>query len=293
MTLIDHVIPFQFGNNSVRGNIVRLQTVVSEIVKRHKYPKNVESLFADTLTITACLGSRMKHNGVFTIQAKGTGDVHTLFSDITSDGFLRGYVGLNAGFKSADSNLNSLMGSGHISFTLDQGKYTKRYQGIVSLEEPNMSKTTELYFNNSEQLETKFLTFNFYDIDISNRKNLFSAGLIMLQKLPVKSSFDEESNEEVWQNSLNFLSTLGKEEFLSTNLTSEEILYRLFNELEITVYNEIIIQDQCRCSDKKIKFAIKNLSKKELKEIADENGNVKVVCEFCKTERIFPSKTCN
>ena len=293
MTLIDHVIPFQLGNNIVRGNIVRLQTVVSEIVKRHKYPKNVESLFADTLTITACLGSRMKHNGVFTIQAKGTGDVHTLFSDITSDGFLRGYVGLNADFKSADSNLNSLMGSGHISFTLDQGKYTKRYQGIVSLEEPNMSKTTELYFNNSEQLETKFLTFNFYDIDISNRKNLFSAGLIMLQKLPVKSSFDEESNEEVWQNSLNFLSTLGKEEFLSTNLTSEEILYRLFNELEITVYNEIIIKDQCRCSDEKIKFAIKNLSKKELKEIADENGNVKVVCEFCKTERIFPSKTCN
>ena len=293
MTLNNHVIPFQLGNNSVRGNIVRLQTVVSEIVKRHQYPTNVESLFADTLTITACLGSRMKHDGVFTIQAKGTGDVHTLFSDITSNGFLRGYVGLNSGFKSVESNLNSLMGSGHISFTLDQGKYTKRYQGIVSIEEPNMSKTTELYFNNSEQLETKFLAFNYYDINIINRKNLFSAGLIMLQKLPVKSSFDEESNEEIWQNSLNFLSTLGKEEFLSTNLTSKEILYRLFNELEITVYNEIIIRDQCRCSDEKIKFAIKKLSKKELKEIADENGNVKIVCEFCKTERIFPNKSCN
>ena len=84
----------------------------------------------------------------------------------------------------------------------------------------------------------------------------------MLQKLPVKNSFYEESCEEVWQNSLNFLSSLGIEEFLSTNLTSEEILYRLFNELEITVYNEIIIKDKCRCSDEKIKFAIKNLSKK-------------------------------
>ena len=293
MSLNNHVIPFQLGNNSIRGNIVRLQTVVSEIVKRHQYPANVESLFADTLTITACLGSRMKHDGIFTIQAKGTGDVHTLFSDITSEGFLRGYVGLNTGFKSIESNLNSLMGSGHISFTLDQGKYTKRYQGIVSLEEPNMSKTTELYFNNSEQLETKFLTFNYYDINISDRKNLCSAGLIMLQKLPVKNSFDEESNEEIWQNSLNFLSTLGKEEFLSTNLTSEEILYRLFNEIEITVYNEIIILDQCRCSDEKIKLAIKNLSKKELREIADANGNVKVICEFCKTERIFPSKSCS
>ena len=28
-----------------------------------------------------------------------------------------------------------------------------------------MSKTTELYFNNSEQLETKFLTFNYFDIE--------------------------------------------------------------------------------------------------------------------------------
>ena len=289
MTLNNHIIPFQLSNNSVRGNIVRLQTVVYEIVKRHKYPANIESLFADTLSITACLGSRMKHEGVFTIQAKGSGDVSTLFSDITSDGFLRGYVNLISDFSNIESNLKSLMGLGHVSFTLDQGKHTKRYQGIVSLEKPSMSEITELYFNNSEQLETKFLTFNYFDIEKNNRKNLFSAGLIMLQKMPVKNSFDEESNEEIWQNSLNFLSTLGKEEFLSTNLTSEEILYRLFNELEVTVYDKIIIKDQCRCSDEKIKFAIENLSKKELREIADENGNVKVVCEFCKKERIFAS----
>ena len=289
MTLNNHIIPFQLSNNSVRGNIVRLQTVVYEIVKRHQYPANIESLFADTLSITACLGSRMKHEGVFTIQAKGSGDVSTLFSDITSDGFLRGYVNLISDFSNIESNLKSLMGSGHVSFTLDQGKHTKRYQGIVSLEEPSMSEITELYFNNSEQLETKFLTFNYFDIEKNNRKNLFSAGLIMLQKMPVKNSFDEENNEEIWQNSLNFLSTLGKEEFLSTNLTTEEILYRLFNELEVTVYDEIIIKDQCRCSEEKIKFAIENLSKKELREIADENGNVKVVCEFCKKERIFAS----
>ena len=289
MTLNNHVIPFQLSNNTIRGNIVRLQTVVSEIVKRHEYPANIESLFADTLSITACLGSRMKHEGVFTIQAKGSGDVSTLFSDITSDGFLRGYISLISGFSNIESNLKSLMGSGHVSFTLDQGKHTKRYQGIVSLEEPSISKITELYFNNSEQLETKFQTFNYFDIEKNNRKNLFSAGLIMLQKMPIENSFDEESNQEIWRNSLNFLSTIGKEEFLSTNLTSEEILYRLFNELEVTVFDKIIIQDQCRCSDEKIKFAIENLSKKELRDISDENGNVKVVCEFCKKERIFAS----
>ena len=289
MTFTNHIIPFQLGKNQVRGSIVRLETTVSEIIKRHNYPSNIESLLADTLTITACLGSRMKHEGIFTIQAKGSSEVHTLFSDITNDGYLRGYVGLEDGFSKKDLNLNALMGSGHISFTLDQGKYSKRYQGIVALEEKSISKSAELYFNNSEQLETRFSNFNYYSIHKKNREKLMSSGLIMLQKMPIKDDIETEENEQIWENSLNFLSTLQKEEFLSVNLSSQDILFRLFNEVDVTTYDEIIIKDQCRCSQAKVEFAIKNLSKKELIDISDENGNIKVVCEFCKTERIFSS----
>jgi len=32
---------------------------------------------------------------------------------------------------------------------------------------------------------------------------------------------------------------------------------------------------------------LKKLDKKELSEIEDENGDIKVVCEFCKKERFF------
>ena len=289
MTFTNHIIPFQLGKNQVRGSIVRLETTVSEIIKRHNYPSNIESLLADTLTITACLGSRMKHEGIFTIQAKGSSEVHTLFSDITNNGYLRGYVGLEDGFSKKDLNLNALMGSGHISFTLDQGKYSKRYQGIVALEEKSISKSAELYFNNSEQLETRFSNFNYYSIHKKNREKLMSSGLIMLQKMPIKDDIETEENEQIWENSLNFLSTLQKEEFLSVNLSSQDILFRLFNEVDVTTYDEIIIKDQCRCSQAKVEFAIKNLSKKELIDISDEKGNIKVVCEFCKTERIFSS----
>ena len=289
MTFTNHIIPFQLGKNQVRGSIVRLETTVSEIIKRHNYPSNIESLLADTLTITACLGSRMKHEGIFTIQAKGSSEVHTLFSDITNNGSLRGYVGLKDGLSKKDLNLNALMGSGHISFTLDQGKYSKRYQGIVALEEKSISKSAELYFNNSEQLETRFSNFNYYSIHKKNREKLMSSGLIMLQKMPIKDDIETEENEQIWENSLNFLSTLQKEEFLSVNLSSQDILFRLFNEVDVTTYDEIIIKDQCRCSQAKVEFAIKNLSKKELIDISDEKGNIKVVCEFCKTERIFSS----
>lgn len=287
MKLDNHIIPFQLGGNRVRGSIVRLGTAVSEIIKRHNYPKNIESLLADTLTITACLGSRMKHDGVFTIQAKGTGEVHTLFSDVTNNGFLRGYVGFNPDLSILHKDLISLMVSGHITFTLDQGKYSKRYQGIVALEDKSISKSAELYFNNSEQLETKFVVFNNYDSDGSSKEKLFSSGLIMLQKMPNKTDMDEEENIEVWENSLNFLSTLKKEECLSVSLTSRDILFRLFNEVDVIVYDEIVIQDKCRCSKEKVELAIKNLNKDELNEIADEKGNIKVICEFCKMERSF------
>ena len=287
MKIDNHIIPFQLGGNRVRGSIVRLGSAVSEIIKRHNYPQNIESILADTLTITACLGSRMKHDGIFTIQAKGTGEVHTLFSDITNNGFLRGYVGLKEGFSNQDADLISLMGSGHIAFTLDQGKYSKRYQGIVALEDKSISKSAELYFNNSEQLETRFVIFNHYNLKHTSKEKLFPSGLIMIQKMPNKLDLDEEQISEVWENSLSFLSTLKKEECLSISLTSEDILFRLFNEVGVTVYDEIVIKDKCRCSKEKVEFAIKNLNKEELNQISDEKGNIKVICEFCKTERSF------
>lgn len=287
MKFENHIVPFQLANNEVRGMIVRFDSTVYQIIKRHNYPSNLESLLADTLTITACLGSRMKHDGVFTIQAKGTGPVHTLFADITNNGFLRGYVGYEKDLINEDFNLLPLMGSGHISFTLDQGKFSKRYQGIVALDAESISKATELYFTNSEQLETKFSTFNYYDIKENDRINLYPAGLIMLQKMPMKDKFSDETNKESWDLSINFLSTLKKEEFLSTKLSSEDILYRLFHEIGVTTYDQIIIKDQCRCSQDKVDFAINNLDKIELDQIADANGNIKVVCEFCKIERSF------
>ena len=109
----------------------------------------------------------------------------------------------------------------------------------------------------------------------------------MLQKMPNKDNICTEDYEDTWSISLNFLSTLQKEEFLSINLTSENILLRLFHEVGIKIYDKIIITDQCRCSQEKVELAIKKLDKSELKDISDKNGNIKVVCEFCKIERIF------
>jgi len=110
----------------------------------------------------------------------------------------------------------------------------------------------------------------------------------MLQKMPNKNDhIDKDDNDEVWNNSKNFLSTLKKEEFLSIDLTSENILLRLFHEIGVTVFEKIEIKDQCRCSEEKVNSALKNLSKQDLENLSDQEGNILVVCEFCKVERNF------
>ena len=67
MVLENLVIPFQI-NNKIKGTIVRLSSVASQIIN-NEYPRNINSIFADSISISASIGSRMKNDGVFSFQA--------------------------------------------------------------------------------------------------------------------------------------------------------------------------------------------------------------------------------
>ena len=73
MVLENLVIPFQI-NNKIKGTIVRLSSVASQIIN-NEYPRNINSIFADSISITASIGSRMKNDGVFSFQAHSEGAV--------------------------------------------------------------------------------------------------------------------------------------------------------------------------------------------------------------------------
>jgi len=49
------------------------------------------------------------------------------------------------------------MGSGHITFTVNQDLDTGRYQGITTLEGASLAECAQSYFRQSEQLETALL----------------------------------------------------------------------------------------------------------------------------------------
>ena len=93
MVLENLVIPFQI-NNKIKGTIVRLSSVASQVIN-DSLPKNIKSIFADSISITASIGSRMKNDGVFSLQAHSEGIIKTIFVDLNNNSSVRGYISVN------------------------------------------------------------------------------------------------------------------------------------------------------------------------------------------------------
>ncbi|MEP6827049.1 MAG: Hsp33 family molecular chaperone HslO, partial [Aestuariivirga sp.] len=59
-TDVDHVIPFAIKPLGVRGRLVRLGAVVDDILSKHDYPDTVSALVAESVALTAMLGTTLK-----------------------------------------------------------------------------------------------------------------------------------------------------------------------------------------------------------------------------------------
>ncbi len=294
MNFENTITTFQISDNLIRGNIVRLSTVASDIINRHNYPTKVKSLLCETLALTTCIGSKIKNEGVFTFQAKGDGVINTLFSDIDQNLSLRGYVSLSKKKRIDISNTFELLGNGHLAFTIKESKYSNNYQGIVNLEGKSLKDSVENYFNSSEQLVTKFKIFNIFNLTENNiNYPAYFSGSIMLQKMPEneRSKLDRNVNlDEKWKEAIIFLKTMQEKEFFENHMTSNEILFRLFSQLNVKILKQSKVNSNCRCSKEKLIDLLKVMKKNDLKEIFKNKNVVDIVCEFCKKKRVLFKK---
>ncbi len=160
----DRVLPFQLDALGVRGRLVRLGPALDEVIERHGYPLAVARPLAEAMVLCATLATSLKYDGIFTLQITGDGPIRLLVTDLTSDGALRGYaqfdswklaIALGSGNEDApDGYVPKLFGQGRLTFTVDQGQHTERYQGVVPLEGATLADCAHTYFRQSEQLPT-------------------------------------------------------------------------------------------------------------------------------------------
>ncbi len=309
----DFVQPFQIEGHGVRGRLVRLDGVASEIIAKHAYPESVAHLLTEMMALAAILAATLKYEGVFTLQAKGNGAVRVVVADVTSQGAVRGYAQFDAeavaAIPAASTNLMRLTGGGYLAFTVDQGEHTERYQGIVELEGSSLVDCIHHYFHQSEQLQAAF------KLAIEHHAGGWRAGAIMLQRLPLQgghvgqegggwtpegtkphdwqggggdtsTNLEAEEAEDAWRRAVVLMASAEDKELLGPETGINDLLYRLFHEDGVRVFTGHDLKAKCRCSRHRVENVLKSLGVDELNELAID-GSLAVTCEFCNSTYRF------
>ena len=229
----------------------------------------------------------LKYEGIFTLQAQGDGSVKMIVSDMTSKGVIRGCASFKEDFSEKDIPPIAFLGKGHMAFTVDQGEYAERYQGIVALQGNTMSECVQHYFEQSEQIDTSI------KVEIGKVEGKWRGGAIMLQHMPEESKGDGVSNDNTnaddWRRATILQASCTKEELLSPDLNSSELLFRLFYEEGVRVYEEKPLSWECRCSAERVEGIIVGLPKEDIEHMTI-NGKVEMTCEFCSKTYTFEKK---
>lgn len=304
VTLTDRPLRFSIPSRSARGRIVRLDAVLNDILSAHRYPPVAERILAQALVLAALLGASLKNTeGELTMQAQTKdGAIDLLVCDY-KDGALRGYVRHEAEKLAQiphDADLQCLFGNGYLAITFDRQAPAEqgggRYQGIVPLEGNSLADAAEHYFVQSEQIPTLIRVAvghrraESYPEHAPGGPRCIAGGLLV-QHL----AEGEEGRERLhvrldhpeWEHVAIMAGSIGEEELIDPELPLEEIVWRLFHEEDrVIINNAAHLAKGCRCDPAHIRDVIAQFPPAERAEMAQDDRNITVNCEFC--SRQFP-----
>src|ERR671936_2831983 len=92
----DAVLPFEVGALDLRGRLTRLGPALDDILTKHDYPTPVGKLLGEAIVLTTLLGSSLKFEGRFILQAQTDGPVSFLVVDLKAPNRLRAYARYDA-----------------------------------------------------------------------------------------------------------------------------------------------------------------------------------------------------
>src|SRR5215470_9638456 len=277
----DLILPFQIEAQGLRGRLARLGPLADEILHRHAYPAPVARLLAEMLGLAALLAGALKYEGVFTLQTSGDGPVRLMVADVSSGGTLRGYAQFDAARlpENSEASVPRMLGAGHLAFTVDQGDFAERYQGIVELTGATLADCVHHYFRQSEQLDSVV------KVAAGRAAGGWRAGALMLQRLPPAAGAADEV-EDGWRRALALMASSTEQELLDERLAPNDLLYRLFHEDGVRVFTQASLRPGCRCSRERVERVLRSLPADEL-ESFKVDGLITVTCEFCSARYDF------
>ncbi len=304
----DVVIPFQVEALDVRGRCVHLGSALDTLLERHAYPPAVSRVLGEAIVLTSLLGTSLKFEGRFQLQTRTDGPIEMLLVDFDAPNRLRGYARFNAKRvqetavkPDPEFSLNAqLLGSGHLGLTLEQGSEASRYQGIVALDGQGLEQAALQYFKQSEQIPTflRLAVGEVFNADNNDKTHSWRGGGLLVQFLPSSSKRQRQmeldagdapegynqanfTEDDAWVEARALTETVEDHELLDPAVTSERLLYRLFNEHGVRVFEGLRMNEACRCTDERIKSMLARFSAQDRYDMVADDGKIGVTCEFC------------
>jgi molecular chaperone Hsp33 len=279
----DLVAAFQIEGFPVRGRIVRLGASMHEVLTRHDYPEPVANLLGEACALAALVGSSLKFDGRLILQAQGDGPVAFVVVDYDTAGTFRGYCRYDAervaevskGF--ALPGARTLLGQGLFVMTIDQGPDMERYQGMTPIEGETLALAAEQYFAQSEQVPTK-VKLAVGQVDTGGGPSWRAGGLLIQY---IASDAARGSTEDVWDRARALFATTGEDELIDPMVPAETLLWRLFNEDGVRVFEAKPLAAFCRCSPERIAVMLDSFSPEERADMIESDGKIRVTCEYC------------
>ena len=288
----DLVQPFRIDPLALRGRLVRLGPTIDRILSQHAYPEPVAVMLGEAITLAVVLAGALKYDGIFTLQTKGDGPIRLMVADVSTAGAVRGYAQYDAakleaalsGARAGVSSVPGLVGSGYIAFTVDQGEDTDRYQGIVELAGATLAECAQHYFRQSEQIQAGIKLA----VGRAGRGATWRAGALMLQRVPPEGGYGviADDVEDGWRRAMVLMSSATAEELVDPDLPPHGLLFRLFHEDGVRVYETHRLEARCRCSRERIEGILRLFSSDELDEMRKERVTT-VTCQFCNQSYLF------
>ncbi len=312
----DTILPFQVEALDLRGRLARFGPAVDTILARHRYPVPVAKLVGEAIVLTVLLGSTLKFEGRFILQTQSDGPVRMLVIDYVTPGKVRACARFDAArvadaIAAGAADPGALLGHGHLAMTIDQGPDTARYQGIVALEGKDLEHAAHEYFLRSEQIPTRvrLAVAEELRVDGDGVRHRWRAGGLLLQFLPQEAErarpgdldpgdvpagmeAPAQREDEAWVEGRSLVATVADVELLDPDVSSEQLLYRLFHERGVRVFRNRHLHAQCSCSRTGVERMLRSFPQDDRDHMV-ENGKITVTCEFCNSSYVFEPQEVN
>lgn len=272
---MDIIQSFMLDGGLFRGVFIAADQSLQELNEKHQYPQAVKKVLNECAVMAFALSNGLKYDGRFALQLRGQEKVSSVYVDVTKENRIRGYAVYDQTASwDTDISFRSLFPTGELLFSVSQiGQ--EPYQGIVQLTGETLVQTVQSYFDLSVQIPTLIITDSDQDC----------IRCLLIQKMPDKKEIPYEIQNDLWETVRILAKSVQHDELFGT-LTPKEILFRLFHEHQLVIFNEQKPFFSCDCHRDKMFRFLKKLTPIEREELY-QNNQIITSCQFCGQEYTF------